>query len=67
MLASFGMFPVSVLIAGIVIRVTGPAAYFPIAAGTVLIAAAAQLSSPRWRHFNPQHPPSTTPSQLIET
>lgn len=67
MLASVGMFPVSVLLAGIAIRLTGPAAYFPIAAGAVLVAAAVQLSSPTWRRFDPQHTPSATPNQLIET
>jgi MFS family permease len=67
MLASVGMFPVSVLLAGIVIHLTGPAAYFPIAAGTVLLAATVQLSSPTWRRFDPQHTPSAPPDQLIET
>jgi MFS family permease len=58
MLASIGMFPVSVILAGVVIHLTGPAAYFPLSAGTVLIAATIQLSSPTWRRFDPDHPTS---------
>jgi MFS family permease len=54
MLASVGMLPISVLLAGILIHLTGPTAYFPLDGATVLIAAAAQLSSPTWRHFEPQ-------------
>ena len=51
--ASVGMMPVSVLLAGLVIRLTGPSAYFPLASATVVIAATAQLSSPAWRRFEP--------------
>jgi MFS family permease len=58
MLASIGMLPVSVLLAGVVIGLTGPAAYFPLAAAAVLIAATVQLSSPTWRRFDPQNAPS---------
>jgi hypothetical protein len=54
MLASVGMLPISVLLAGILIHLTGPAAYFPLDGATVLIAAAAQLSSPTWRRFDPR-------------
>jgi hypothetical protein len=57
MLASIGMLPVSVLLAGVVIHLVGPAAYFPLDASTVLIAAIVQLSSPTWRHFDPQRTP----------
>ncbi len=66
MLASVGMFPVSVLLAGVVIRLTGPAADFPLAAGTVLIAAAVQLSSPTWRRFDPRPAPSRTSHPLLD-
>jgi hypothetical protein len=55
MLASVGMLPISVLLAGVLIHLTGPGAYFPLDGATVLIAAAAQLSSPTWRHFDPHH------------
>jgi hypothetical protein len=57
MLASIGMLPVSVLLAGVLIHLVGPAAYFPLDASTVLIAAIVQLSSPTWRHFDPQRKP----------
>jgi len=53
MLASIGMLPVSVLLAGVLIGLTGPAAYFPLDAATVLVAATIQLSSPTWRRFDP--------------
>jgi MFS family permease len=66
MLASVGMLPVSVLLAGVVIRLTGPAAYFPLDAAAVLIAATIELSSPAWRRFDPQHAPSKTPGPPVE-
>ncbi|MGH2871260.1 MAG: hypothetical protein ACRDL5_02225 [Solirubrobacteraceae bacterium] len=53
MLASFGMLPVPVLLAGVLIRLAGPAGYFPLDAATILIAAIAQLRSATWRHFDP--------------
>jgi MFS family permease len=66
MLASIGMLPLSVLLAGVLIRLTGPVAYFPLDAGTVLIAATVQLSSPTWRRFDPKHAPSKPPELPIE-
>jgi MFS family permease len=66
MLASIGMLPVSVLLAGILIHLIGPAAYFPLDAGTILIAAIVQLSSPTWRHFDPQHASRTTPDLSVQ-
>ena len=65
MLASIGMLPVSVLLAGVLIHLIGPAAYFPLDAGTILIAAIVQLSSPTWRRFDPQHAASTTPDLSV--
>lgn len=53
MLASVGMMPVSTLIAGLVIHLTGPRLYFPFDAATVAVAALAQLSSRTWRQFEP--------------
>jgi MFS family permease len=53
-LASVGMMPLSALAAGLVIRLTGVSAYFPLDAVTVAIAALAQLSSPTWRRFDPE-------------
>ena len=66
MLASVGMLPISVLLAGILIHLTGPTAYFPLDGATVLIAAAAQLSSPTWRHFDPRHTPSKPPDRALD-
>jgi predicted MFS family arabinose efflux permease len=66
MLASIGMLPVSVLLAGVLIHLTGPAAYFPFAAGTVLIAVTVQLISPTWRRFDPQHAPAKASGLPIE-
>jgi MFS family permease len=59
MLASFGMLPVSVLLAGIVIRLTSPSTYFVLDAATVLIAVAIALSSPTLRRFQPRLEPET--------
>jgi MFS family permease len=67
MLASIGMLPVSVLLAGVLIQIIGPAAYFPLDAGTILIAAIVQLSSPTWRHFNPEHASPTTPDLAVQS
>jgi hypothetical protein len=43
MLASVGMMPLSTLVAGIAIRLTGPRTYFPLDAAALAIAALAQL------------------------
>ncbi len=53
MLASVGMMPISTLIAGLVIHLTGPRLYFPLDAATIAIAALAQLTSRAWRQFEP--------------
>ena len=66
MLASIGMLPVSVLLAGVLIHLIGPAAYFPLDAGTILIAAIVQLSSPTWRHFDPEQASPTTPDLAVQ-
>lgn len=61
MLASVGMMPVSTLVAGLVIHLTGPRAYFPLDAATIAIAVTIQLISPTWRQFDPTKPrPITT-------
>lgn len=65
MLASVGMLPISALLAGILVHLTGPTAYFPLDGATVLIAAGVQLSSPTWRHFDPRCTPSR-PMPLLE-
>lgn len=56
MLASVGMMPVSTLVAGLVIHLTGLRAYFPLDAATIGIAVALQLISPTWRRFDPSTP-----------
>ncbi len=53
MLASVGMMPLSTLIAGVAIKLTGPRTYFPLAAATIVIAAITQLASSTWRRFEP--------------
>ena len=61
MLASVGMMPLSTLVAGVVIHLTGPRAYFPLDAATLAIAVIIQLGSPTWRQFDPTKPrPITT-------
>jgi hypothetical protein len=53
MLASVGMMPLSTLVAGLVIGLVGPIAYFPLDAAALAIAALAQLTSGTWRSFEP--------------
>jgi MFS family permease len=53
MLASVGMMPVSTLIAGVVVRFSGPLLYFPLSAAAVAVAVSVQLASPTWRRFEP--------------
>lgn len=60
MLASVGMMPISTLIAGFVIHLTGPRAYFPLDAATLTVAALAQLMAPSWRRFDPTGPAADT-------
>jgi MFS family permease len=50
-LASFGIFPVSVLLGAVVTRDLGPALFFPIAAGALTVAILAGLSQREWRHL----------------
>ena len=67
LLASVGMLPVSVLLAGVLVDGAGAATYFPLAAGTVIVAAALQLSSRTWRNFGATSPPGRTDrAQLVE-
>jgi hypothetical protein len=60
MLASVGMMPLSTLIAGLVIHLTGPRAYFALDAATLAIAVITQLISPTWRRFDPTTPNPAT-------
>lgn len=66
LLASFGVFPLSVLLAGVVVHSLGASAFFPLAAGTLAAAVFAGLTQPTWRSFgtadisssesSPRHP-----------
>lgn len=51
MLSSMGIFPVSVLLGGLVVHDLGPAAFFPLAAAILAAALAVALSQRRWREF----------------
>lgn len=52
MLGSFGIFPLSVLLGGIVVHNLGPAAFFPIAAVALLLALSGALLFPQWQLRN---------------
>ncbi|MHB1570558.1 MAG: hypothetical protein ACYC0H_15340, partial [Solirubrobacteraceae bacterium] len=56
MLGSFGIFPVSVLLGGIVVHTLGPAAFFPIAGATAASAVSVALMFPQWRSFGARQP-----------
>jgi hypothetical protein len=56
MLCSFGTAPLSVLVAGVLVRHIGPAAFFPIAAALVTVAVLAGLSQREWRNFGARIP-----------
>jgi len=51
MLSSVGILPISVLLAGLAVQIVGPATYFPLAASSVTVAVAVQLTSRTWRNF----------------
>jgi MFS family permease len=51
LLASFGIFPVSVLLGGWVVHALGAAAFFPIAAALLLAPILAGLTQRAWREF----------------
>jgi hypothetical protein len=51
LLASFGIFPVSVLLGGLIVRAFGPAAFFPLASAALALAVGAALTTRRWRAF----------------
>jgi MFS family permease len=60
MLTSFGVFPISVALAAVVVRHWGPAPFFLLAAVTLAVAILAGLSQRSWREFGANHP-TTTP------
>jgi hypothetical protein len=51
MLTSFGAFPISVLVAGFVVRSFGPASFFVFTGVTLAIAVSFALALPSWRRF----------------
>lgn len=66
MLASMGVLPISVILAGLAVKILGPATYFPLAASTVAIAVAVQLTSRTWRNFGVTKPPQPAASPLTQ-
>lgn len=54
MLASFGLFPVSVLLGGVVVHSFGPVPYFPVAGGILGLAVLGALTQRSWREFAPE-------------
>ena len=60
MLTSFGVFPISVALAAVVVRHWGPTPFFLLAAVTLAVAILAGLSQRAWRDFGANHP-TTTP------
>jgi MFS family permease len=51
MLGSFGIFPVSVLLVGLIVHADGPAIYFPLAAAVLALAICVALTQQTWREF----------------
>jgi hypothetical protein len=51
MLTSYGVFPVSVALAALMVRDLGPAPFFPLAAACLAVAVLAALSQRTWRDF----------------
>jgi hypothetical protein len=51
MLASFGVFPISVALGAFVVHHLGPAAFFPLAGAAVAVAVLVGLSQRGWRDF----------------
>ena len=60
MLTSFGVFPISVALAAVVVRHWGPTPFFLLAAVTLAVAILAGLSQRAWRDFGAGHQ-TTTP------
>jgi predicted MFS family arabinose efflux permease len=68
LLASFGIFPVSVLLGGLVVRDLGASAFFLLAAAILAIAVLGGLTQPTWRAFGTETTarPETTPIRPAE-
>jgi MFS family permease len=63
--ASFGVFPISVALAALVVHGLGAAAFFPLAAVTVAIPLLVGLSQRTWRDFGMTPRPSPAPTRNI--
>jgi MFS family permease len=59
LLGSFGIFPASVLIGGLVVHSFGPAIFFPLAAAMLALTLLFAISRPEWRRFGAQDSPSS--------
>jgi predicted MFS family arabinose efflux permease len=62
MLASFGVFPISVALGALVVHNYGPALFFPLAAALLAAAILAGLSQRSWRDFGAADEASPAPS-----
>jgi len=62
MLASFGVFPISVALGALVVHNYGPALFFPLAAAVLAAAILAGLSQRSWRNFGATDDPSPAAS-----
>lgn len=51
MIGSLGVFPISVVAGGAIVRAWGPAVFFPVAGAVLALAVLAGLTQPSWRHF----------------
>jgi hypothetical protein len=60
MLASFGIFPVSVALGAVLVHDLGPAPFFPIAAAVTAAAILAGLSQRSWRNLGAAGEPART-------
>jgi hypothetical protein len=56
LLASFGIFPVSVALGGLVVHDFGPAPFFPAAAAALAVAVLGGLTQRTWREFGRSAP-----------
>jgi MFS family permease len=56
MLASFGIFPVSVALGALVVQNFGPAPFFPLGAAALALAIGAGLCQPAWRNLGADQP-----------
>jgi len=65
MLCAFGSFPLSVAIAGLLVRHLGPSLFFPIAGGLVAVAILYGLTQPEFRAFGAQ--PSVSEADATAT